>query len=412
MPYPNYYGATTTNLKQDGVDIGSIYVTREYLIDKYPDLADNLRSATMFSTGTTANSNLMTITSNTTSPTIQTSNNHSWKKISNGGTSGGLHKGAIKSDGTLWMWGRNAAGQLGDGSTINSGLVEATLNSGGYVDVACGIDFSIALNISGTLGTQVFCTGNNSNFQMSNSVSTTTSWTSVTSLGSLSPVQVACGDFHSFFLSANGQLQGVGLNSTGQLGDGSTVRRSQPVTTITGGQWRRVSCGGSHTMAIKSDGSLWGWGSNGSGQLGDDTQVNKSSPVQTATGGTNWKQIVCCGTNSHAIKTDGSLWGWGQNSFGSLGDGSATARKSPVETATGGTNWKSIAANGRVCAAVKTDGTLWTWGDNSGGTLGDNTTVSKSSPAQTITGGTDWKFAGVMLNASHFVKDTTQDLWL
>lgn len=337
MPYPNYYGATTTKLKQDGVDIGSIYVTREYLIDKYPDLADNLRSATMFSTGTTGNSNLMTITSNTTSPTIQTSNNHSWKKISNGGTSGGLHKGAIKSDGTLWMWGRNAAGQLGNGSTINSGLVEATLNSGGYVDIACGIDFSIALNISGTLGTQVFCTGNNSNFQMSNSVSTTTSWTSVASLGSLSPVQVACGDFHSFFLSANGQLQGVGLNGAGQLGDGSTVRRSQPVTTITGGQWRRVSCGGSHTMAIKSDGSLWGWGTNTSGQLGDNTTVSKSSIVQTVSNGYDWKQCVAGGSSSIALKKDGTLWHWGVTIAGNF--------SSPVQLVSGSSGWRQVSGD-------------------------------------------------------------------
>jgi alpha-tubulin suppressor-like RCC1 family protein len=89
-------------------------------------------------------------------------------------------------------------------------------------------------------------------------------------------------------------------------------------------------------------GSLWGWGGNASGRLGDNTIVSKSSPVQTVSGGTNWEEVSCAGTSTAAIKTDGTLWLWGQGSSGQLGDNSTTAKSSPVQTVSGGTNWRFI----------------------------------------------------------------------
>ena len=136
---------------------------------------------------------------------------------------------------------------------------------------------------------------------------------------------------------------------------------------------------------------LWTWGSNQYGQLGDNTVTSKSSPVQTIAGGTNWKQVATRGMNMAAIKTDGTLWAWGSNVAGELGDNTITNRSSPVQTITGGTNWKSVACGYFHTAAIKTDGTLWTWGYNAYAQLGDNTVTSKSSPVQTITGGTNWK---------------------
>ena len=147
-----------------------------------------------------------------------------------------------------------------------------------------------------------------------------------------------------------------------------------------------------HTAAIKTDGTLWSWGLNSSGQLGDNTRTNKSSPVQTIAGGTNWKQVASGGQyHTAAIKTDGTLWLWGNNGNGRLGDNTTTNKSSPVQTIAGGTNWKQVAGGRYHTAAIKTDGTLWLWGFNSSGQLGGNTTIDKSSPVQTIAAGTNWK---------------------
>ena len=138
-------------------------------------------------------------------------------------------------------------------------------------------------------------------------------------------------------------------------------------------------------------GGLWSCGRNNNGQLGDSTITGRSSPVQTIAGGTNWKQVATGYYHTAAIKTDGTLWSWGYNSEGQLGDSTLTQRSSPVQTIAGGTNWKQVATGYYHTAAIKTDGTLWSWGYNLYGGLGDSTSTNKSSPVQTIAGGTNWK---------------------
>ena len=162
-------------------------------------------------------------------------------------------------------------------------------------------------------------------------------------------------------------------------------------TIAAGTNWKQVSSGRHHTAAIKTDGTLWLWGRNSYGQLGDNTIAAKSSPVQTIAGGTNWKLVGCGQYHIAAIKTDGTLWLWGQNSFGRLGDNTVVNKSSPVQTISAGTNWKQVSSGAYHTAAIKTDGTLWTWGYNNFGTLGDNTVANRSSPVQTIAGGTNWK---------------------
>jgi len=138
--------------------------------------------------------------------------------------------------------------------------------------------------------------------------------------------------------------------------------------------------------------TLFTWGYNAQGQLGDNTVANKSNPVQTVAGGINWKQISgSSNTHTVGIKTDGTLWAWGQNANGQLGDSTIINRSSPVQTIAFGTNWKQV-SSGYYTAAIKTDGTLWTWGPNvTYGQLGDNTVAPKSSPVQTVAFGTNWK---------------------
>ena len=163
-------------------------------------------------------------------------------------------------------------------------------------------------------------------------------------------------------------------------------------------------------MGIKTDGTLWGWGQNVQGELGVNDRTNRSSPVQVP--GTTWKQVVCPDQQvTMAIKTDGTLWSWGYNYFGLLGLNTghpAGARSSPVQIP--GTNWSELAGGnaGRVAFCRKEDGTLWGWGGNQHGRLAQNNLVKYSSPVQIP--GTNWSTisegGGVLL-----AKKSDSTLW-
>jgi len=212
-----------------------------------------------------------------------------------------------------------------------------------------------------------------------------------TSAGGTNWKQVAGGYTHTAAIKTDGTLWTWGRNSYANLGTNDVTNRLTPVTTSAGGaNWKQVSCGGNHTSAIKTDGTLWTWGRNSYGQLGDNTTTTRSAPVTTFAGGTNWKQVAGGYRHTAAIKTDGTLWTWGRNSYGQLGDNTVTTRSIPVTTFAGGTNWKQVACGVYTNAAIKTDGTLWTWGRNNG-QLGDGTLTYRSTPVTTFAGGTNWK---------------------
>ena len=204
-------------------------------------------------------------------------------------------------------------------------------------------------------------------------------------------------NFDNVFVPADlfrdGNLFTWGFGNNGQLGDNTTTNKSTPVTTLAGGaNWKQVSSKNNHTAAIKTDGTLWTWGLNSTGQLGDNTAITRSTPVTTFTGGTNWKQVAGGPQFTTAIKTDGTLWVWGQNGATQLGTNDTTPNRStPVTTFAGGTNWKQVVGGFNQTLAIKTDGTLWTWGVNSYGQLGTNDINARSTPVTTFTGGTNWK---------------------
>jgi alpha-tubulin suppressor-like RCC1 family protein len=199
---------------------------------------------------------------------------------------------------------------------------------------------------------------------------------------------VSCGYGHTAAIKYDNTLWSWGSNTWGQLGDNSQIGRSSPVQTI-GDNWKQVSCGYGHTAAIKHDSALWLWGLNGYGQLGDGTTTNRSSPVQSITAGSDWKQVAC-GYGSAAVKFDGSLWSWGVNDFGQIGDNTRIDKSSPVQTIAGGGDWKQVACGYDFTAATKINGSLWLWGKNDVGQLGDNSITFKSSPVQTVVAGTSW----------------------
>ena len=231
--------------------------------------------------------------------------------------------------------------------------------------------------------------------------------------------QVSSGYDFCAGIKTDGTLWTWGSNSengrtfaTGQIGDNTTTDKSSPVQTVTfGTNWKQVACGWMHTMAVKTDGTLWGWGYAGTGCLGDNTTSSKSSPVQTIAGGTNWKQVSAGRLHTAAVKTDGTLWTWGYNASGQLGDNSVTQRNSPVQTVAFGTNWIQVTAGYQSTAGIKADGTLWTWGMNTSGQLGDNTTVSRSSPVQTVAFGTNWARIQPFTGQHMFATKTNGTLW-
>ena len=186
-----------------------------------------------------------------------------------------------------------------------------------------------------------------------------------------------------------------GYGGLGLLGNAQLTNKSTPITTFAGGtNWKQVSSGTNGTAAIKTDGTLWTWGYGSRGQLGNAVTTNASTPVTTFAGGTNWKQVSSStsGNFTSAIKTDGTLWTWGAGTSGQLGNGITSGTIStPVTTFAGGNNWKQVTC-GSHTAAIKTDGTLWTWGAGSSGKLGNGaTTGSISTPGTTFAGGTNWK---------------------
>jgi alpha-tubulin suppressor-like RCC1 family protein len=329
-------------------------------------------------------------TTDRVSPVQTISGGSNWKQVSIGKTS--LHAAAIKSDGTLWTWGYGGFGQLGNNSTANQVSPVQTISGGqNWKSVSSGQQHTAGIKTDGSL----WLWGNGSTGQLGNNSTANIVSPVQTIAGGNNWSSISLGGGHTAAIKTDGTLWMWGGTPRGELGDNTAVAKSSPVQTIAGGNnWKQVSSGGAHTLAIKTDGTLWAWGYANNGQLGDNTVTNKSSPVQTIAGGNNWKQAAGGQATSAAIKTDGSLWLWGWNFRCQLGDNTAVNKSSPIQTVSGGLNWRYV-ATGSHTAAIKTDGSLWVWGYNARGGLGDNTTVNKASPVQTVAFGFNWKQTAV-----------------
>ena len=246
---------------------------------------------------------------------------------------------AVKEDGTLWIWGLNSGGQIGVNDRTNR---------------------SSPTQVPGT------------------------EWS-----------KVGVGEGVAVATKTDGTLWSWGKNAYGQQGSNDTVQRSSPAQ-IPGTEWTgNLSVGGRGVACVKTDGTLWVWGEDHYGQLGGNgpLEVNRSSPYQIP--GTQWSGMALRDRNSLFMKTDGTLYASGSNSYGQLGLNNKTTYSSPVQLP--GTAWRyseySAAVNYYGSLATKTDGTLWTWGYNAGfGTLGLNNRIDYSSPTQVP--GTAWSTIG------------------
>jgi alpha-tubulin suppressor-like RCC1 family protein len=294
----------------------------------------------------------------------------------------------------LWVAGYNDNGRLGTNDTINySSPVQTVAGGSNWKMVSGGYEHSAGVKFDGTL----WCWGRNADGQLGTNDTTDVSSPVQTIANTENWKSVACGGFHTVAIKEDGTLWSWGNNYNGQLGTNDTNYYSSPVQEITNGTtWKSVTCGYAFTAAIKNDGTLWMWGFNYAGQLGDDSTDRRSSPVQTVAGGNNWFQVACGYSYTAAVKTDGTLHVWGSNYDGQLGTNDTNGYSSPVQTVTGGNNWKAVACGNSHTLALDCDGNIWSFGSNSYGELGDSTTNDKSSPVQIETASSEWAqvFAG------------------
>jgi alpha-tubulin suppressor-like RCC1 family protein/outer membrane protein assembly factor BamB len=279
---------------------------------------------------------------------------------------GQRHSIAVLSNNTLWTWGLNNFGQLGDGTSGTSGT---------------NLVFRNRPNLVGTNGT----------------TTTNAVWAAVS--GGSRGYDVATnqpGGF-SIGIQTNGSLWAWGLNDRGQLGLGSLTTQRLPVRVGTDTNWVQAEAGATHVIALKRDGSIWTWGGNEAGQLGIGTRdTNSLVPVRVGTDAA-WVEVRAGGFFSLARRADGTIWGWGTNTHGELGLGNNTTQRSPQMIGSD-SNWVEISAGVFHSLGRKSDGTIWSWGRNNFGQLGlgtglanGNEGANTNQPARVGTD-TDWKF--------------------
>jgi hypothetical protein len=392
----------------DGIDVGNKYLTKEFAIDQYPNIFNNAAMPSLYTWGKAAAGLLGdgTTTSRSSPQTTAAGGGTNWRMIDFS-----FNAVAVKTDGTLWTWGDGQNGALGSGSTSDRSSPQTTTLAGtDWSRVSAGDRFCAAIKTDGVMYTW----GKNNKGQLGdNTTNNRSSPVSIFGAVISNWTRVACGYEHTLGIAATGLLYSWGSGASGALGSNATASRSSPVTVSGGGtNWTVVAAATSFSAGLKSDGTMWTWGLNTSGQLGDNSTTARSSPQTIAgaeSGGTNWKAVSLGDMHVAAIKTDGSLWTWGSNNLGQLGDGSTANRSSPQTTAGAGLNWVRTDLGLDASAGIKADGTLWTWGLNSSGELGDGTTTNRSSPGTVVPNYTNWKYVAMGKNATGAIKE--EDDW-
>ncbi|TGE21966.1 T9SS type A sorting domain-containing protein [Hymenobacter aquaticus] len=314
---------------------------------------------------------------------------------------------ALRADGSLWSWGDNRYGQLGYATpnaarnAVPAQVPPPASAAAGtkWASFAVGSNYALALRTDGSLWVWGLDFGNYGTGTTSSvggpapvrvpepaTAAAGTTWT-----------QVAVGNSHNVALRSDGTLWAWGLNSSGEVGDGTTTRRPTPIriptpaTAAPGTTWTQLSCGASYTLALRSDGTLWGWGSNRFNELSMPLNQGTDLPVPPtqvpapagAAPGTTWVRVVAGSSHSVALRSDNTLWEWGPT------PSTTTSRLvRPVPTPSGvapGTQWTELGAGYGFSAALRSDGTLWGWGTSSIGQLGLGPAISAIVPTQEVT---------------------------
>ncbi len=297
---------------------------------------------------------------------------------------GESHNMALKSDGTVWCWGWNYFGQLGDGTTnwgTTTSYALSPVKVFGLTNVALlgGRGYhNLAVKTDGT----IWCWGDNQYGELGNgSINSQGTNVPVQVVGLTNPVAVSGGGFYSMALMPDGTVWTWGDNTYGQLGDGTTTMRTEPVRVVGLSNVVAISGGWIDALAVKSDGTVWTWGDNSTGELGIGTAGGATNlPVQVL-GLSNMVSVSGGDLSSMARRADGTIWKWGQNVYGELGIGTSDTNAHPNAVQVPGlTGVVQSACRDYHNICVKADGTVWTWGDNRYGGMGDFSGTNVPSP--------------------------------
>lgn len=286
------------------------------------------------------------------------------------------HSLALRSDGSIWSWGSNSNGELGIGTTLPMSLEALPvwgIEGVNIESIAAGFQHNLA-----TTAGWVIAWGSNAYGQLGDG--STTTWYSPTLLLSLPYItSVSAGVYHSLALDVDGAVWAWGANAGGRLGDGTTTDRWDPIRVPGLPKIIAIAAGGQHSVALAQDGTVWAWGVNTDGQLGDGTFTNRSSPVKVM-GLTGVRSLNTHHNHTMAVDTSGNLWVWGFGATGQLGDGLSQSSANAKRVAgLSGVLW--VAPGYGHSLAVTTDGQLWGWGENLAGQVGISEVTDRTVPS-------------------------------
>jgi len=282
-------------------------------------------------------------------------------------SSGGGHSCAVMPGQTVWCWGRNTTGQLGDGSNADSLVPVLVRSLPPAVDVSAGHDDTCIVDTA----YQVWCWGSNAFGQLGNGTTSVENAFPVLVLG-VQATQVSVGDGHACAVTLAGTVDCWGDDDYGELGDGGSANAStpQPVTGLTG--VTQVAAGYFHTCALENSGTVWCWGSNGSGALGNGSKTGSDVPVPASI--ENATYVAAGSDDSCAIVSGGDLLCWGAGSVGQLGTGDFAKHPLPTQVVamTSGAEQVTLGEDFGCAIATVTGPAAFCWGDSDGhGQLGN-----------------------------------------
>ncbi len=294
---------------------------------------------------------------------------------------GGSHTCALTTGGGVKCWGNNEFGQLGDGTTIKS---STPVDVNGLTNVVVAITAGDSHTCALTTGGGVKCWGNNVDGRLGDGT-TTNRYTPVDVSGLSSGVSnIAAGSYHTCGLTSGGGMKCWGNNEYGQLGDGTTIARTEPVEVsgLSSGV-SDISTGLYHTCAVTTEGGAKCWGYNEASQLGDGTTIDRNTPVQV-NGLTNGVSVITAGgLHTCALTSEGGVKCWGYNFYGQLGDGTPITRATPVDVSELSSGIINIALGSYHTCALTSEEGVKCWGRNDSGQLGDATITNRFNPVDT-----------------------------
>lgn len=391
-------------------------------------------------------------TTNRTSPT-QVGGGKQWTQVS--AAQGGYHACGITTAGELYCWGANSNGQLGDGTTNQHEAPNQVGSATDWVSVSVGNDFTCGIRNTNV----AYCWGNNGTGQLGdNTQSSSSTPVAVYSNDVSAWASISAGYLHACGVSTAGAVWCWGLNDDGELGNNSTTFSKIPVRENSSAtDWASVSAGERISCATKTGGSLYCWGANEAGQLGHGDQTGYAYPVRESSSSTSWSSVsaggsggfacgfqgttrYCWGYNGYyggqlglghlvyetspvqvgssydwaytttalavgaghacAITTSATLYCWGNNDYGQLGNGTTTPSDIPVQVGTA-TDWVEIVAGGGFTCGIRSGGNLYCWGDNTYGQVGDGTSGNQRTSPTTVTKISGGAWSGVTAGDAH-----------